>query len=166
MPEDFTAFLGFDEIRERIEQLVLDHDGRGGPPGGFDIFGSRHGNWLTPVADFVSGQHGTVRIDLTNRRPSGNVVVREDREHAADGQGRSDIDALDPGVTVRRAARCSPQHPPVLEVGGVGESALDFGDPVRTGYRLTDSALNSGFGGRSHELSSPTRDATARSTAP
>jgi len=86
MAEYLTLFLGFDEIGERIEQLVFDDDGFRGPAGGLQIFGRRDGDRLAPIADLVSGQHRSVGIDLADCGSPGHVVMSEDCIHTGDGR--------------------------------------------------------------------------------
>ena len=129
-------------VGDRLEHLVVDLDLGGRVAGGLGMVGGHDRHRLALVADLVEGQHRLVGdlepVDLA----AGHVLVREDGEHAADGQRRRDVDLADPRARVRAAQRGAPQHPVGPQVGRVREVALDLGDPVGAAQALADPAAD------------------------
>ncbi len=97
-------------VDQRRQLLVGDPDGGRRPAGGLGMVGGHHHHRLTHVAHDLASQHRLIgRLQPVGGRPR-HVVGGQHGVHAADAQGRPDVDPGDPGVGVGRAQGVTPQH--------------------------------------------------------
>ena len=127
-------------VDDRLEQLVLDLDGRRRPARLFRLLGRDERDGLAVVAHAVAREDGLVgELEPVRLRPR-NIGVGEHGVHAWQADGLRDVERDDPRVRVRAADGLAPEHPGRLEVARVGELARHLGDAVVALGRLADPA--------------------------
>ena len=118
-------------VGDGLRGLVVDLDEGGGAARGLGMVGGDDRDRLALVADAVAGEDGLVGdLEPVGLR-AGHVLVREDREHAGDGERLREVERADARGRVRAAQRGAPQRAVAPEVGAVGELAADLERAVR-----------------------------------
>ncbi len=129
-------------VRDERQLPVVDLDLGGRAAGGLRVVGGHEGHRLAVVAYPAVGENGGV-LDLQAvvLHLGRQVVVRQDRVDARQGQRLGDVDGDDLGVGDGAAQGLAPQHVLVPHVRGVGELAGDLEGAVRAERGLADAAL-------------------------
>ena len=110
-------------LRDRLEHLVLDADGRGGTPRLLRLLGGDERHRLAVVADAVGGEYGLVGELEAVRLLARHVGVREHGVHAGHPQSGGDVELDDLRVRMRAADGDAPEHPGRVQVARVRELA-------------------------------------------
>ena len=97
-------------VDEGLEQLVVDHDRRCGPPSSLGVIGGNCGDGLAVETDHIMSEHRLVLVFEPVGLCARYVVLGDDRMHTYDLPGCAEIDRGDPGRRVWRAKDVSPQH--------------------------------------------------------
>ena len=158
-------------VGERLQRLVGDDDGGGGPAGGLPVVGGHHADRLAPEAHLAVGQDGLVLVLLPEAAVARDVGGDQGGVHPGYGQGGGDVDGDDAGRGGGGLRTVAPHSMRSwLQVGGVGELALELGDAVGAGERGAHPAgdLNGGVeaGGHGVSFRSGFGAARARTMAP
>ncbi len=157
-------------VGEGLQRLVGDHHRGGGAAGGLPVVGGHHAHRLAPEAHLAVGQDGLVLLLLAEVAEARHVGGQQHGVHPRDGQRGGDVDRHDTSPGVGAADGGSPEHAVVMQVGGVGELALQLGDAVGAGERGAHAAgdLDGGVEAGGHGASSGTASgaASARTMAP
>ena len=136
---------GFFGIADGGERFVIHDDGIGCFAGGFWVVGGNDGYRFALIADFVFGKHRLVGMLQTEDFAAGDVIVKQNRRDAADGQSGGDVNGADVGSGVGRPKGVPPEHPVGPKVGRECEHAANFGHSVWPGRTGADSrGLRSG----------------------